>query len=90
MNMSKALEGKGHVIYTDNFYTSPTLAYNLRQRGIGLVGTVRTNRKGYPKDLAAMKKKDLQRGEFQWRMSGDLLAVVWLDKRIHFLSSVHK
>ena len=23
-------------------------------------------------------------------MSGDLLAVVWLDKRIHFLPSVHK
>lgn len=37
---------KGHVIYIDNWYTSPTLAEFLHDRDTGMCGTVKANRKG--------------------------------------------
>ena len=62
INLSNCMEGKGHVIYTDNYHTSPVLAHNLLNRGIGLLGTCRINRKGFQKELAAMKKKRSEKG----------------------------
>ncbi|KAK3878782.1 hypothetical protein Pcinc_016610 [Petrolisthes cinctipes] len=41
--------GKGHILYTDNWYTSPHLCQYLFQHNTGAVGTVRTNRKQMPK-----------------------------------------
>lgn len=52
LNLTNKMDSKEHIVYTDNYYTSPTVAYNLRLRGIG---TVRCNRKGFPKDLATIK-----------------------------------
>jgi len=43
---------KGHILYTDNFYTSPSLATHLLENGTHLCGTVRTNRRYYSKDIA--------------------------------------
>lgn len=51
---------KGHVLYTDNYYTSPTLAKFLLSRNTHLVGTVRSNRYNYP---AALIGENLQKGE---------------------------
>ena len=42
---------KGHVLFTDNYYTSPSLACYFLRRGIHLCGTIRTNRKCFPKEL---------------------------------------
>ena len=35
--------GKGHTMYTDNFYTSPSLAHFLKENYTGSCGTVRAN-----------------------------------------------
>jgi len=43
----------GHIFFTDNFYTTPRLAQYLLQNGTGLVGTVKPNRKNFPKALAS-------------------------------------
>ena len=43
--------GKGHVLYTDNWYTSPTLASFFLSKQTHLCGTVRKNRKHFPKDM---------------------------------------
>lgn len=51
IELAKPLEMKGYQVYTDNFYTSPQLVDYLYGRNTYLCGTVRTNRKGYPKDL---------------------------------------
>jgi hypothetical protein len=51
IELTKPLEMKGYQVYTDNFYTSPQLADYLYGRNTYLRGTVRTNSKGYPKDL---------------------------------------
>ena len=91
LNLTKGTENMGHILYTDNFYTSPVLAYNLKNRGIGIVGTVRKNRKCYPKQLADVKDRDLHKGECKWMMSDGMLALVWKDNRlVHLLSTVHQ
>ena len=40
--LNPELDGKGHVVVTDNYYTSEALAKNLNSRGIGFVGTYQT------------------------------------------------
>ena len=43
--------GKGHILFTDNYYTSPTLASFFLKNNTHLVGTIRSNRYNFPKDL---------------------------------------
>ena len=33
------LEGKGYIVFTDNFYTSPSLFQDLTEKGFGACGT---------------------------------------------------
>ena len=47
---------KGHCLFIDNFYTTPRLAKFLLDRGTTMVGTVRSNRRQFPKVM-------LQKGE---------------------------
>ncbi len=42
---------KNHILFTDNYYTSPSLAKFLIGHGTHLVGTIRTNRKNFAYDL---------------------------------------
>ena len=51
MKLVEKLEGRGHHVYTDNFYSSPALFVELRERGFGACGTVRTNRRGLPPEM---------------------------------------
>ena len=46
--------GKGHVLYTDNWYTSPALSQFLHENKTGSCGTVKNNRKLMPKFLGDM------------------------------------
>ena len=39
---------KGHTLYVDNCYSSPTLFQHLLSNSTGACGTVRSNRKGMP------------------------------------------
>lgn len=45
------LHDKGTVLYIDNFFTSIPLLQELKELLISVVGTIRNNRKGYPKAL---------------------------------------
>ncbi len=51
------LGGLDNIYYTDNYYTSPLLFLYLYERGINACGTVRVNRKGYPRELTVQGKK---------------------------------
>ncbi|KAI2644801.1 PiggyBac transposable element-derived protein 4 [Labeo rohita] len=76
---------KGHVLYVDNWYSSPTLFQHLLSLGTGACGTVRPNRKGMPTFTKKMTK-----GEVDFRENGSQLAVKWHDKRdVHVLTTVH-
>jgi hypothetical protein len=65
----RGLEHRGHVIVTDNFFTSPRLAMALMARGFWLTGTVRKTRCGFPSSLAGFTQTNLPpRGTLAVRM----------------------
>lgn len=84
----------GSVIYTDNFYTSETLATSLRTKQISLVGTVRANRTGFPAVLRTDMKqfeKHAERGATRYVRNGDHLYQQWKDKRcVSMYSNIHQ
>nr|XP_039248220.1 piggyBac transposable element-derived protein 4-like [Styela clava] len=83
-------ENLNHHLYVDNFYTSPDLFASLLERGVYACGTMRPNRKEFPKDLLINDANKTQRGFSDWRTSGELLAQSWLDnKAVYFLSTIH-
>jgi hypothetical protein len=73
--LTRRVEGLGHKLYMDNFFTSPDLFDDLTKCKINCCGTVRPNRKGMPQDLADRRLK-LKRGDIRARTRGDLTAVV--------------
>jgi len=77
--------GKGHALYVDNWYSSPTLFQHLLSLATGACGTMRANRKGMTKFTCKMTK-----GEVEFKENGAQLAVKWHDKRdVHVLTTVH-
>ncbi len=77
-----------HVLYTDNWFTSPALLHALAQRGIRLCGSVRSNRKGMP-TIPLADIRALGRGEWMQRQKGDATVAVWRDQRAMWLLYNH-
>ncbi len=85
MTLMKPYLRKGHILYVDNWYTSPKLFLELYNQDTGGVGTVKRNRSGMP----CLKQK-LNRGEQVYRNCESILVVKWMDKReVYMLSTVH-
>lgn len=57
MNLAEKLLDAGRTIVTDNYYSSIELANKLLDRRTHLLGTLRSNRKGNPKDVITTKLK---------------------------------
>ena len=51
----QGLSGKGYNVTTDNFFTSPTIAAKLMRRKTTMVGTMRSNRIGIPRELKTLQ-----------------------------------
>ena len=84
------LEGRGHVIITDNFFTSPRLFMELMKRGFWATGTCRKTRKGFPTSLAGFANTQLPDwGHLVLKMhrSHHLAAICWMDAKPVFLLS---
>ena len=76
---------RNHVLFVDNWYTSPKLLQYLFNRSTGGCGTVRRNRKKMP-PVAAMK----ERGTVVFSSANNILATFWMDKReVALLSTIH-
>jgi len=87
--LTRKIEGCGHKLYMNNFFSSPELFDDLVKKQIydDLVkkqiyccGTVRPNRKGMPQDLKPKTTK-LKRGDIRVRTRADLTAILWRDER---------
>ena len=53
-------------------------------------GTVKGQRKGFPRKLILTSVKEKETGYTAWRMACQLLTTVWLDsKPVYFLSTIH-
>ena len=77
----------GYELYTDNWYSSPTLFHYCQGRKTNVVGTVRTTRKFMPENLTVRKKGDV---EVRSSRTGQL-ALAWMDKKqVTMLSTIHK
>ena len=83
----EGLEGRGHHVFMDNYYSSPNLFQDLRDLGFGACGTVRVNRRGLP---AAMKAT-LAKGDTTSALIDEtMMALKWMDKRpVCMLTTIH-
>lgn len=88
MSLCNDLLNKGHTMFTDNWYTSVGLARELLKNETHLVGTLRKNRKHFPKTVVSTK---LKKGQYIARESVDGITVMkWKDKRdVLVLSTKH-
>jgi hypothetical protein len=79
-DLSRYLVGKNHVIYIDNFFSSPALFESLLAEGIYCCGTVHINRRGMPEAIKGVKLKE--RGDTLTVQKGNLVATAWKDKKV--------
>lgn len=85
MSLLEPYVEKGHMLYIDNWYTSPNLLETLHKKRTNACGTVKSTRKNMPKI-----NEKLSKGEFTYRSCEKLLAVRYKDKReVNMLSSSH-
>ncbi|XP_065892156.1 piggyBac transposable element-derived protein 4-like [Dysidea avara] len=78
--------GKGHILYVDNWYSSPTLFANLFKNHTGACGTVGGRRTKMP-----CFRKILRKGQIEAYRNDALLAMKWKAKRdVRMLTTVHK
>jgi len=81
MRMLQGYEDKAHVLFTDNWFTSPALLLALQHKGIRCCGSVRRNRKGMPA-LPAEETSALRQGQWIQRQKGDTSLAVWKDQKV--------
>jgi hypothetical protein len=86
--VTRRVQGRGHKLYMDNYFSSPDLYNELTKQKINCHGTERPNCKGRQDDFRSKKLK-LKRGDVKVRTSGDMTAVVWKDKgNVHMLTNM--
>lgn len=80
------LEFSYRKVYFDNYFTTPSLLDYLYKKGIYATGTVRINRKNMPRDFCNSTNK-LERGEYEYIISKNIILFKWMDKKLVFLLS---
>ena len=89
-SLMQPLLNQGYNLFTDNFYSSPDLFAYLFENGTLACGTVRENRRGYPKLAGNGFVRADPRGHTKWLRNGHLLFVKWRDTRdVNVLSTIH-
>jgi hypothetical protein len=78
LSLVEQLLKKGYTLWVDNFYNSRALAQKLKSLNIDCVGTLRLNRKDFPK---IVKEKKLKKGELIAQFSGLVSVQKWSDKK---------
>ena len=73
------VEGLGHKIFMDNFFSSPRLFDDLDRRKINSCRTIQPNRKDIPHGFGPKQLK-LKRGDVKMKTRGLLTALAWKDR----------
>ena len=91
MDLIEQYQHKAHCLFVDNFYSSPKLFIDLLEKEVYCTGTIRTNRKMFPKELIPNTK--MKPGSFRFASAEkprELLAVYWRDRRdVYVMSTMH-
>ena len=84
LRMLEPMYNKNHHVYMDNFFSSVKLANKLKPKGSRMIGTTRTDRKGWPKNLKVLTKlnKQMKRGECQTKIVDEVQCLVWKDRKV--------
>lgn len=89
LQVVRRVEGVGHKLFMDNYFSSPQLYDDLLERKINSCGTVRHNRRELPADIGPKAVK-LKRGDIVCRVRNSLSFVRWKDKRdVYLLTNMH-
>jgi hypothetical protein len=80
LRMTANYHHQQHVIFTDNYFTSPALAVALLQKGTLLCGSVRSNRREMPV-IPQERVDSLRYGEWIQRQKHDLCVAVWKSRK---------
>ncbi|XP_069181797.1 piggyBac transposable element-derived protein 4-like [Procambarus clarkii] len=81
--MMEPLLNKGHILFTNNYYTSPLLTRYLLAHNTGVCGTMKLIRKEIPVFGIGV-------GECQLRKWDNMLSVRWKDRReVNMLTTIH-
>jgi hypothetical protein len=88
MRMTRGYEDKGHVLYIDNWFTSPAVLDAMKQKGICCCGSVRRNRRGMPV-IPDAEVRALGRGQWIQRQKDDTSLAVWKDQKVVWLLYNH-
>jgi hypothetical protein len=89
LELVRRVEGLGHKIYMDSYFSSPALFSDLFGRKINCCGTVRSDRRGMPKDISSRVIKS-KKGDIITRVRGNQSIVRWKDKRdVYVLTNMH-
>ena len=88
LRMTTDYQQQGYILYTDNWFTSPTLLRALEARDIRLCGAVQKNRKEMPV-IAKADIDALGRGEWLQRQKDNTTVAVWKDRRTLWLLYNH-
>lgn len=77
---------KGHIVITDNFYTTIDLAKKLLDKGTFIVGQIKQNANGLDKEWIKNTKKELkEKGDWDWRMKEGIASFLWNDTKINLM-----
>lgn len=78
----------GRCLFIDNWYSSVELAEKLNCENTHVVGTLRANRRGNPRDVISKK---LKKGElFTQQSNSNIVVMKWRDKRdIYLITTKH-
>ena len=89
--LTRELVGKNYSVYMDNFFSSIGLFQKLLDDKIYATGTLRSNRKMFPPDLATVAKRGLaSRGSIEFHQAETLVVTMWQDTRaVVVLSTQH-
>jgi hypothetical protein len=80
MRMISSYEHQNYILFTDSWFTSPTVLSALKQNGVLACGSVRKNRKGLP-IIPSEEVNNLNKGEWTQRQQGDMNLVIWKDQK---------
>jgi Transposase IS4 len=74
LNLIRCLPAQGYRCAVDNYFTSIPLAEECLKKGIGLFGTIRSNRSGFP--IAVREEKLREKGDKVWRQKANQILVM--------------
>ena len=78
----------GHVLCFDSFYCYPEIFKELAKKHIGCVGTLNKQRRNIPEEIKS--PGEMQARETIWRRNGNLMALIFKDKRyIRLLTNIY-